>query len=74
MNQNLDLILEKRHNGAGDVEEFISDLCEDVREFLMYLRQEIDEVQVQIDQRDNKCQSDLGFIGDKIGTLTKVQE
>ena len=40
----------------------------------MYLRQEIDEVQVQIDQRDNKCQSDLGCIGDKIGVLTKVQE
>ena len=42
--QNLDLILEKRQVGAGDVEEFISDLCEDVREFLMYLRQEIEEV------------------------------
>jgi len=42
--QNLELILEKKEVGAGDVEEFISDLCEDVREFLMYLRQEIEEV------------------------------
>jgi hypothetical protein len=36
--QNLELILEKRQAGAPDVEEFTSDLCEDVREFLMYLR------------------------------------
>jgi len=53
--QNLQLILEKRQVGSSDVEEFISDLCEDVREFLMYLRQEIEEVQEQVRGRDEKC-------------------
>lgn len=48
--------------GAADVEEFISDLCEDVREFLMYLRQEIMEVTEQIGQRDNKCKQEIDQI------------
>lgn len=57
--QNLQLILEKRQVGSADVEEFISDLCEDVREFLMYLRQEIEEVEDQVKSRDSRCQEQM---------------
>lgn len=60
--QNLQLILEKRQVGSADVEEFISDLCEDVREFLMYLRQEIEEVEDQVKSRDSRCQEQMAQI------------
>jgi len=64
--QNLQLILEKRQVGSSDVEEFISDLCEDVREFLMYLRQEIDEVEEQIRNRKAKCTSEISSVKQQI--------
>ncbi len=39
---NIEIVIDKRNQGSSDAETYINDLAEDVREFLIYMGEELD--------------------------------
>jgi len=67
---NIDLVTEKRRMQASDTSQFIRVLCEDVRQFIVCMGDEMRQVQLAMEEREEKCKGDIAAIE---GMLTKTQ-
>lgn len=67
---NVDLVEDKRKTNAKDTKQFILVLCDDVRQFLTCMEDELSQVNLAIKERDAKCTLDLKGIETKL----RVQE
>jgi galactitol-specific phosphotransferase system IIB component len=56
---NIDLVQEKKRLQAKDINQFIRVLCEDVKQFLSCMTDDLAAVYQAIDERDHKCRMNL---------------
>lgn len=64
---NIDLVKEKKRLNAPDTNQFVKILGEDVKQFIQCMREEIEQVIISINERDDKCKSDMTKIESIIG-------
>lgn len=56
---NVQLVTDKKRNHAKDTRSFIRVLCDDVRQFLACMVEELTQIQLAIEERDLKCKEDF---------------
>ena len=63
---NVDLVEDKRRNNSADTKQFIRVLCDDVRQFLVCMEDELSQVNQAIKERDLKCADSMKSIDTKL--------
>ena len=71
---NLDLVTEKRRMQATDTNQFIRVLCEDVRQFIVCMGDEMRQVQLAMEEREEKCKGDILVIEEIVNKTQVIRE
>ncbi len=73
LSTNIDIVNEKKKSGSTDANQYVSDLADDVKEFLHYMAEELEQAVGAMAERDEKCKQDLEKISQRLKTSESMK-